>query len=260
MLTKLALGNTSSEVFIDGLTTITLPGAAPTTEPGSKLALPSNMGRYEQDSFSMVPELTARVNYQITPCWHASLAYTFVYWSHVARAGNQIDLDDDPVMRDAVIKSIEERLARGGAGTGWSRAWTIGMFARFSDGERAYENLHAILTRSTLDNLWDNHPPFQIDGNFGATAAVAEMLLHSHNDEIKLLPALPAKWPSGRIQGLKARGDYTVDIRWKDGALAEAVIHASESSPEKLRVVYNGLAKQITLKPAGSVSIVPEDF
>jgi alpha-L-fucosidase 2 len=182
--------------------------------------------------------------------------------SHVIGAypGNQINLDDDPKMRSAVLKSIEGRLKRGGAGTGWSRAWMIGMFARFSDGERAYENLHAILTKSTLDNLWDNHPPFQIDGNFGATAAIAEMLLHSHNNEIKLLPALPAKWSDGHIKGLKARGDYTVDISWKNGELAGATIRAGAKSPESVRVVYKNKSIELRLKPGKSKSIDPKNF
>ena len=100
------------------------------------------------------------------------------------------------------------------------------MFARLSDRERAYENLHAILTRSTLDNLWDNHPLFQIDSNFDACAAIAEMLLHSHNNEIKLLPVLPDPWTSGHVRGLRARGDYTVDIKWQDGKLVEAIVRA----------------------------------
>ena len=167
--------------------------------------------------------------------------------SHVIGAypGNVIDLDDDPVMRDAVIKSIDGRLARGGAGTGWSRAWTIGMYARFSDGVKAYDNLHAILVRSTVDNLWDSHPPFQIDGNFGATAAVAEMLLHSHNEEIKLLPALPPQWADGQVRGLRARGDYTVDIKWQAGELIEAVIHAGKKSSGELKVVYRGRSKML---------------
>lgn len=183
--------------------------------------------------------------------------------SHVIGAypGNQINLDRDPGMRNAVMKSIEGRLKRGGAGTGWSRAWTIGMFARLSDSERAYENLIAILRRSTLENLWDNHPPFQIDGNFGSTAAIAEMLLHSHNDEIKLLPALPDQWPDGHVSGLRARGDYTVDIRWKGGALSVATVHAERNAASgKIPVVYKDMRKDIEIEPGRSVELRLEDF
>jgi len=183
--------------------------------------------------------------------------------SHVIGAypGDQINLDRDPEMRDAVMKSIEGRLKRGGAGTGWSRAWTIGMFARLSDGERAYDNLIAILRRSTLDNLFDNHPPFQIDGNFGATAAVAEMLLHSHNDEIKLLPALPNQWPDGHAHGLRARGDYTVDIQWNEGTLSSATIHAGPNSiGGKVPVVYNSMRKEVEIRPGDRVELSLDDL
>ncbi len=172
--------------------------------------------------------------------------------SHVIGAypGNQINLDRDPKMREAVLKTLEYRLSHGGAATGWSRAWTIGMMARLSDADRAYENLHAILVRSTIDNLFDNHPPFQIDGNFGSTAAIAEMLLHSHNGELKLLPALPFdRWPQGKVSGLRARGDYTVDIEWLGPKQVKATIHAGPNANPEIKVNFGGHIMNASCKP-----------
>ena len=149
--------------------------------------------------------------------------------------GNQITLRGTPELAEAARKSLERRLAHGGGGTGWSRAWTIGLWARLEEAEKAYEGLMVLLRKSTLPNLFDTHPPFQIDGNFGATAGIAEMLVGSHAGEIALLPALPTALADGTVEGLRARGGVELALDWKGGKATMAVLKTSMDGSQRLR-------------------------
>lgn len=141
-----------------------------------------------------------------------------------------------PKLADAARATLVRRLIHGGGHTGWSCAWITNMWARLYDGRMVYENLKKLLAHSTNPNMLDSHPPFQIDGNFGGTAAIKEALMQSCNGEIILLPALPEEWSSGHIKGLRAKGGFGVNIEWNDGKLTKAEIISDFGGECRLRL------------------------
>jgi alpha-L-fucosidase 2 len=155
----------------------------------------------------------------------------------------QINVRDTPAMADAAKVSLE---TRGDFATGWGTAWRLCLWARLGDGERAHRILRSLLgPRRTYPNLFDAHPPFQIDGNFGGAAGIIEMLVQSWGGEIHLLPALPKAWPEGEVRGIHVRGAIVVDLAWKDGALSRLKLAGSPSRAVKVRYRQKSIAVKL---------------
>ena len=169
-----------------------------------------------------------------------------LFWLH---PGSQIVTGRSP-QDDMYAEAMKTTLnTRGDGGTGWSKAWKINFWARLHDGNHSHKLLEEQLKESTLTNLFDTHPPFQIDGNFGATAGMTEMLLQSQGGYIELFPALPDKWSDGQFKGIKARGDFELSAVWSDKTLRSMEIISNSGNVCKIK--YQGIKNYIIRQQDG---------
>ncbi len=174
-------------------------------------------------------------DYEETEPQHRHISHMFALYP-----GDAIN-ENNPEIYEAAKKTIERRLSFGGGATGWSRAWIINFYARLKDGNKALFHLNELMKKSTAFNLFDMHPPFQIDGNFGATAGITEMLLQSHlgtpdNRIIEILPALPNEWEDGSVKGLRARGNFEFDIEWKNNKPVKVTVKSYSDNTLRLKI------------------------
>lgn len=166
---------------------------------------------------------------------------------------DQITMDGTPELAAAAAETLRVRLANGGGHTGWSRAWIINFYAKLWDGGKAWENICQMLTKSTYANLFDRHPPFQIDGNFGVTAAIAQMLVQSREHKIILLPALPKAWDHGEVNGLRLVGNASIALAWKNGKLTRCAVTADQAYEGE--VVYGEMRQAVKLEKGETVML-----
>ena len=170
----------------------------------------------------------------------------------------QITMDETPELAAAARKTLEYRLSHGGGHTGWSRAWIINHYAKLWDGETAYHHIEQLFANSTYPNMFDKHPPFQIDGNFGGAAGIGEMLVQSNEKRIVLLPALPSAWENGSICGMRVKGNAQVSVFWEQGKLVKCMITAQ--SPLHTYVRYGDTKTEISLCAGESIILTEKDF
>lgn len=166
---------------------------------------------------------------------------------------DQITMDGTPELAAAAAETLRVRLANGGGHTGWSRAWIINFYAKLWDGGKAWENICQMLAKSTYANLFDRHPPFQIDGNFGVTAAIAQMLVQSREHKIILLPALPKAWDHGEVNGLRLVGNASIALAWENGKLTRCAVTADQAYEGE--VVYGEMRQAVKLEKGETVML-----